>query len=72
MLRSSPSTISITRRTAHRYDDGATSAVYSYDDLQRRTSETIDYGPSASAIRTATMPTIRNRAIPTRPAAPAP
>jgi RHS repeat-associated protein len=27
------------------YDDGATSAVYSYDDLQRRTSETIDYGP---------------------------
>jgi RHS repeat-associated protein len=27
------------------YDDGITSAVYTYDDLQRKTMETIDYGP---------------------------
>lgn len=27
------------------YDDGTTSAAYTYDDLQRRLSETLDYGP---------------------------
>jgi RHS repeat-associated protein len=27
------------------YDDGATSAFYTYDDLQRKISETVNYGP---------------------------
>ena len=27
------------------YDDGVTSAVYTYDDLQRKLSKTLDYGP---------------------------
>jgi RHS repeat-associated protein len=27
------------------YDDGITSAAYTYDDLQRKTMETVDYGP---------------------------
>jgi RHS repeat-associated protein len=32
------------------YDDGATSASYAYDDLQRKISETVNYGPFSKTI----------------------
>jgi RHS repeat-associated protein len=32
------------------YDDGTTAATYTYDDLQRKISETVDYGPFAKTI----------------------
>jgi hypothetical protein len=45
----------------------AASADYAYDDPQRRTLETTDYGLSASAIRTGTSLKNRKRAATTRP-----
>jgi YD repeat-containing protein len=32
------------------YDDGTSSASYTYDDLQRKISETVDFGPFQKTI----------------------
>ena len=34
------------------YDDGITSAIYSIDDIQRKTAETINFGPFSKSIKT--------------------